>query len=70
MASKMLGLRLDEVKNEVWDAFGEVSNMVAGNFKNKVPRIRSLHSNAAVPAIEVHLLFENMPVVISLQISV
>ena len=85
MASKMLGLRLDEVKNEVLDAFGEVSNMVAGDFKNKVPGIRGgcmlsaptvvtgsdyrLHSNAAVPPFHVHLLFENMPVVISLEIS-
>lgn len=85
MASKMLGLELHEVEGEVFDAFGEIGNMVAGNFKNKVPGLGdgcmlsvptvvtgtdySLHSNAAVPAIELQLMFETMPVVIALQIS-
>ena len=85
MASKMLGMALDQVQNEVLDAFGKVGNMVAGNFKNKVPGLGdgcmlsvptvvtgsnySLYSNAAAPAIQLLLLFENMPVLISLQIS-
>ena len=85
MASKMLGMALDQVQNEVLDAFGEVGNMVAGNFKNKVPGLGdgcmlsvptvvtgsnySLYSNAAAPAIQLLLLFENMPILISLQIS-
>jgi len=36
MASKMLGLTEEAAGNEVFDAFGEVGNMVAGNFKNKI----------------------------------
>ena len=85
MAGKMLGMDLKEDDAEVYDAFGEVGNMVAGNFKNKIPGLDggcllsvptvvtgssySLHSNAAVPAIQLKLLFENMPVLLSLQIS-
>ncbi len=85
MAARMLGTEFKENDGEVYDAFGEVGNMVAGNFKNKVPGLAdgcmlsvptvvtgsdySLHSNAAVPAIQVKLLFESMPIVISLQIS-
>jgi chemotaxis protein CheX len=85
MASKMLAVEMSEADDEVFDAFGEVGNMVAGNFKNKVPGLGdgcmlsvptvvtgtdySLHSNSVVPAIELHLLFENLPVSIALQIS-
>jgi len=36
MTSKMLGVALDEVGPDVGDALGEVCNMVAGNFKNKI----------------------------------
>lgn len=36
MASKMLGLEVDSVGDEMLDAVGEVCNMVAGNFKNKI----------------------------------
>jgi chemotaxis protein CheX len=85
MASKMLAMEMSESDDEVFDAFGEVGNMVAGNFKNKVPGLGdscmlsvptvvtgtdySLHSNTVLPAIELHLLFENLPVSIALQIS-
>jgi len=85
MASKMLGMEMGEADGEVFDAYGEVGNMVAGNFKNKIPGLGdgcmlsvptvvtgsdySLHSNAAVPAIELRLLFESLPLVIALQIS-
>jgi chemotaxis protein CheX len=85
MASKMLGVDLDKVGNDVEDAFGEIANMVAGNFKNKIPGIGDgcmlsvptvvsgsdyrLHTMAESPAIELRLLFENMPIVISLQVS-
>lgn len=84
MASKMLGVEPDKVGPEMCDAFGEICNMVAGNFKNKiaglgdgcmlsVPTVITgndycLHSMADSPAVEVRMLFENMPVVISLQI--
>jgi chemotaxis protein CheX len=36
MASRMLGIDPDKAGPEMWDAVGEVCNMVAGNFKNKI----------------------------------
>ncbi len=85
MASKMLDLELDPVAAEVFDAFGEVGNMVAGNFKNKIPGLSdgcmlsvptvvtgqdySVHASVETPPLELHMLFENLPVVVSLQIS-
>jgi chemotaxis protein CheX len=84
MTSKMLGVELDKVGPELADALGEVCNMVAGNFKNKIAGLAegcmlspptvvtgsdySLHSLADFPALDVNLLFEGMPIVISLQI--
>jgi chemotaxis protein CheX len=84
MTSKMLGVPLDKVGPEVSDALGEVCNMVAGNFKNKIAGLSdgcmlspptvvtgsdySLHSLADSPGLEVRLLFESMPVIITLQI--
>jgi len=84
MASKMLGVPLDKVGSEVADALGEIANMVAGNFKNKIAGLAEgcllspptvvtgsdydLYSMADSPGLEVKLLFENMPIVISLQI--
>jgi chemotaxis protein CheX len=83
MASKMLGIDLDKAGPEVSDAIGEVCNMVAGNFKNKITGLAeecllspptvirggdyTLYSLADTPAIEVRLLFEGMPLVVSLQ---
>jgi chemotaxis protein CheX len=84
MTSKMLGVDLDKVGPDVADALGEVCNMVAGNFKNKIAGLAegcllspptvvtgsdySLHSLAESPGLEISLLFERMPLVISLQI--
>ncbi len=84
MTSKMLGVALDKVGPEVADALGEIANMVAGNFKNKISGLSegcmlspptviigsdyNLHSPADSAALEVRLLFEGMPIVISLQI--
>lgn len=84
MASKMLGIEPDKVTSEVTDAFGEVCNMIAGNFKNKisglgdgcmlsVPTVVTgndycLHSLSDSPAVEVSVLFESMPLVVSLQV--
>jgi chemotaxis protein CheX len=83
MASKMLGMELDKVGPELNDAVGEVSNMVAGNFKNKISGLAEgcllspptvvtgsdyqLHSLSDTP-LEARMLFENMPIIISLQI--
>ncbi len=85
MASKMLGVDADNAGPEMADAFGEVCNMVAGNFKNKisglgdgcmlsVPTVISgndynLHSMAGSPAVEVRFLFEDHPMLISLQVN-
>jgi chemotaxis protein CheX len=84
MTSKMLGVPPDQVGAEVADALGEVCNMVAGNFKNKIAGLAegcmlspptvitgsdyNLHSMSDFPAIDVRMLFESMPIVVSLQI--
>jgi chemotaxis protein CheX len=84
MTSKMLGLPVDKVGAEMSDALGEICNMVAGNFKNKISGLGdgcmlspptvitgsdySTYSLADSPGIEAPLLFEGMPLVISLQI--
>jgi chemotaxis protein CheX len=82
MASKMLGVGRDEVGSALCDALGEVCNMVAGNFKNKISGMSEkcllstptviigsdykLHSVADSPALVIRLLFEGMPLVVSL----
>ena len=84
MTSKMLGVALDKVGPEVADALGEVCNMVAGNFKNKITGLAegcmlspptvitgsdyTLRSHADSTALEVRLLFEGLLIVISLQV--
>jgi chemotaxis protein CheX len=83
MRSKMLGVPLDTAAPETGDALGEVCNMVAGNFKNKIAGLAegcmlspptvivgsdyNMHS-LADPPLEIRFSFENMPIVISLQI--
>lgn len=37
MASKMLGTECETPGSDTWDALGEVCNMIAGNFKIKIP---------------------------------
>lgn len=84
MASKMLGVSPEQIGPEMCDAFGEIGNMVAGNFKNKIARLGNdcmlsvptvitgedynLHSLADSQALELRLLFEGMPLTIALQI--
>jgi chemotaxis protein CheX len=85
MASKMLGIDLEQVGPELCDAFGEVCNMVAGNFKNKIAGLGdgcilsvptvitgndySLHSPADSDALELRLTFEGMTLVTSLKVQ-
>jgi chemotaxis protein CheX len=85
MASKMLGVEPAQIGPEMCDAFGEICNMVAGNFKNKISGLGegcmlsvptvitgndySLHSMIDSPALEVRMLFEGRPMVITLQIN-
>jgi chemotaxis protein CheX len=84
VASKMLGMDVDQVGPEISDALGEVCNMVAGNFKNKISGLGDgcmlsppsvitgndyvLHSEPERPTLLLNQLFENMPMVISLHI--
>jgi chemotaxis protein CheX len=84
MASRMLGTDPDNAGPEVWDAMGEISNMVAGNFKNKISGlgdgcmlsvptvITGQDYNMRSPVNEEYrtvLLFEGSPVVLCLEIS-
>lgn len=85
MASKMLGIELDKVsRSDIADALGEVCNMAAGNFKNKISGLGdgcmlsppsvitgndyNIHSMAETPSLETSLVFESMPLTICLQI--
>jgi chemotaxis protein CheX len=84
MASKMLGIDPKEADQQTWDAMGEVANMVAGNFKNKltgmgdrcmlsVPTVitggdYTFHSLADGGPMEVMFLFEGSPLLISLEV--
>src|SRR5215467_4794351 len=83
MASRMLGTDADKAGPEMWDAVGEICNMVAGNFKNKisglgdgcmlsVPTVITgadygLHSMVN-EGFRTVLLFEGAPIVLSLEI--
>src|ERR1700721_1237189 len=76
MTSKMLGVELDKVGPDVSDALGEVCNMVAGNFKNKIAGLAegcllspptvitgsdyNLHCMADSPEIEIRMLFQRI----------
>jgi chemotaxis protein CheX len=84
MASAMLGAEIADSGPEMWDAVGEICNMVAGNFKNKVPGLGDgcmlsvptvisgenyrLHSMADAGVIHAVLLFQEDPVVLTLEI--
>jgi len=84
IAKGMLGDTADS-EREVVDALGEMCNMIAGNFKNKlagtdercvlsVPSVvsggeYSLHSMADGHSVELVLLFENAPVAVCLQLK-
>jgi chemotaxis protein CheX len=84
IATKMLGTETSEGDESVRDAVGEVCNMVAGNFKNKieglsegcmlsVPTIISggdynLYSMADGECVEVAFDFDGNPVTISLEL--
>jgi chemotaxis protein CheX len=85
MATKMLGAEVSGARGEVEDAVGEVCNMVAGNFKNKISGISdgcklsvptvitgsnySLSTLANDYTMEINLLFHGNPVIICLQLN-
>jgi chemotaxis protein CheX len=84
MASSMLGMDVATDGPEMWDAVGEICNMVAGNFKNKVPGLGDgcmlsvptvisgdsyrLHSMADSGVIHAVLLFQEYPIVLTLEV--
>jgi chemotaxis protein CheX len=84
IAKKMLGDATSSAE-EIGDALGEICNMIAGNFKNKlagtdercmlsVPSVisggqYSLHSMAEGNSVETVLLFEGAPVAVRLQLQ-
>lgn len=84
MAGRMLGSSPSAESQDVKDAFGEVGNMIAGNFKNKisgmgdacmlsVPTVitgtdYSVHSLADSDGLEVRQLFEGSPLLVMLEI--
>jgi chemotaxis protein CheX len=85
MATKMLGADAASAKGQMEDAVGEVCNMVAGNFKNKLSGIAD-SCKLSVPTVitgsnynlctlandctmEVNVLFHGNPVVILLQLN-
>jgi len=85
MATKMLGPDIASAKGQMEDAIGEVCNMVAGNFKNKlsgmsdgcklsVPTVitgsnYNLCTLANDYSMEINVLFHGNPVVMSLQLN-
>jgi len=84
IAARMLGSEVACTEEQVWDAVGEICNMVAGNFKNKligfdgscllsVPavvtgRTYRFHSLAGGESAQTALLFEGAPLVIRLDL--
>ena len=84
MASKMIGEEPAEKSAELQDAFGEICNMIAGNFKNKITGMSekcmlsvptvvtgsdySLRSLSDSDSIGVTMLFERIPFTVTLEI--
>ena len=84
IAAKMLGVAPDQANQQLWDAIGEICNMVAGNFKNKltglsdkcmlsVPTVitrgdYTFQSLADAGTLEIMMTFENNPIRIALEV--
>jgi chemotaxis protein CheX len=84
MAGKMLGVQLNHDDAQIWDAIGELANMIAGNFKNKLIGLenRCMLSLPTVVAgsdyrcsaiknsymLEVALLFEAAPLTVAVEV--
>ena len=85
IASKMLGLELGDFGDTTMDAVGEVCNMVAGNFKDKisgmgdgcqlsVPTVivgedYSLRALTNDNAVEAKLIFNGSPLIFSIRLN-
>jgi chemotaxis protein CheX len=84
MTSRMLGVDPKDTTTEMWDAIGEIANMIAGNFKNKLTGLADgcllsvptviigedycMHSLADGGSIELTLKFEGTPICAALEI--
>lgn len=85
IASKMLGVDTAAASPHMFDAVAEICNMVAGNFKNKiagmgdgcqlsVPTVitgedYSLYALGDDCKIEINMLFEKLPLILSLKLN-
>jgi len=83
MAARMLGIEADQAGSQKWDAVGELCNMIAGNFKNKITGLGdgcmlsvptvitggdyNLHAMVN-EEIRAAFLFEEEPVVLGLEV--
>jgi chemotaxis protein CheX len=84
MASRMLGAEIQQTDKQMFDAIGEITNMVAGNFKNKLTGIAdkcmlsvptviagsdySCRSLADTPPLQAIVTFEGTSVTIAVEI--
>lgn len=85
ITSRMLGVNLEDASPSIADAVGEICNMVAGNFKFKIPGLGegcllspptvvrggdyTVHARPKTPRIHLHLLLETFPLMISLYVA-
>jgi CheY-specific phosphatase CheX len=83
IAARMLGTDVEQAGAEKWDAMGEIGNLVAGNFKHKIPGLGdgcmlsppmvitgdqyTLHAMIE-DELHVVLLFEHEPIMVCLEI--
>jgi chemotaxis protein CheX len=83
MASRMLGVDPSRAGPQMWDAVGEICNMVAGSFKNKISGLGdgcllsvptvitggnySVHSRVS-DNVQTWLSFEGEPLIVSLEV--
>ncbi len=84
MASKMLELSAGDADPQMGDAIGEICNMIAGNFKSRIPELSdrcmlsvptviagedyTCHSLADGGSIDTAFLLEGSPVTVTLQV--
>jgi chemotaxis protein CheX len=84
MASKMLGVSLNHDDAQIWDAIGEIANMIAGDFKNKIVGLEN-RCMLSLPTVitgsdykyramknscllEIHLGFEGAPLMVAVEV--
>jgi chemotaxis protein CheX len=85
MAGKILGTQVNNDDAQIWDAMGEIANMIAGNFKNKLVGLEN-RCALSLPTVisgsdykcramknscllEVALLFEGAPFSVTVEVQ-